>query len=83
MRMIVKGAMVAGLMALGACNSAESEKAADNIEAVADNQADALENQADNVEAVAENKADALENKADAIEEAAENKADAVEDKGQ
>ena len=83
MRMIVKGAMVAGLMALGACNSSESERAADNVEAVADNQADALEAQADNVEAVAENKADALENKADAIEEKAEAKADAIEDNGQ
>lgn len=83
MRMIVKGAMVAGLMALGACNNAASEKAADNIEAVADNQADALENQADAIEATAENKADALENKADAIEENAEAKADAIEDNGQ
>ena len=61
MRMIVKGAMVAGLMALGACNSSESEKAADNVEAVADNQADALENKADAIDAKAENKADAIE----------------------
>ena len=43
MRMIVKGAMVAGLMALGACNNSASEKAADNVEAVADKKADVLE----------------------------------------
>ena len=81
MRMIVKGAMVAGLMALGACNSSESERAADNVEAVADNKADALEEAADN--AATEVQADALENKADGIEAAAENKADAIEDNGQ
>ena len=61
MRMIVKGAMVAGIMALGACNSSESEKAADNVEAVAENKADALENKADAIEEKAENKADAIE----------------------
>ena len=63
MKIIVKGAMVAGLMALGACNSSESERAADNVEAVADNKADALENKADAIEATAENKADAIEDK--------------------
>jgi hypothetical protein len=56
-------------------------KAADNVEAVADNKADMLEEQADN--AATENQADMLENKADAIEATAENKADAIEDKGQ
>lgn len=80
MRMIVKGAMVAGLMALGACNSSESEKAADNVEAVADNKADVLEEMADN--AATENQADAFENKADVIEAVAENKADAIEANG-
>ncbi|HYG48598.1 MAG TPA: hypothetical protein VD846_11750 [Allosphingosinicella sp.] len=81
MRMIVRGAMVAGLMALGACNSSESEQAADNVEAVAGNQSDALDEAADN--AATENQSDALENEADAGEEKAENEADAIEDNGQ
>jgi hypothetical protein len=81
MKMIVKGAMVAGLMALGACNNSASEKAADNVEAVSENKADVLEDAADN--AVTENAADALENKADAVRDAGENKADAIEANGQ
>jgi hypothetical protein len=74
--MIVKGAMVASLMALGACNNTPAEKAADNVEAVSENQADVLEDKADN--AATENQADALENKADAVRDAGDNKADAV-----
>jgi hypothetical protein len=81
MKMIVKGAMVASLMALGACNNSASEQAADNVEAVTENKADVIDEQADN--AATENQADALENKADAVRAAGENKADAIEANGQ
>ena len=77
MRMIVKGAMVGGLMALAACNNTPAENAADNVRESAENTADALDEAADN--AATENGADALENKADAVRDAAENKADAIE----
>jgi len=77
MRMIVKGAMVAGLMALGACNNTPAENKADAIEANADAVADNMEEAADNMSNDAA--ADAMENKADAVEDAAENKADAIE----
>ena len=81
MKIIVKGAMVAGLMALGACNNSASEQAADNVEAVGENKADVLDEAADN--AATEAGADALENKADEVRDAAENTADAIEANGQ
>lgn len=59
---------IAGLLALGACNSGTA-----NQQAVGDN----LENQADNMEAMADNaatmnSAETMENKADILENAAD-----------
>jgi hypothetical protein len=77
------------LLPLGACG--HKTDAAENVQAAADNTADAIDanadamrdqggNIADNVEATMDNKADALNNKADAVRAAGENKADAIDD---
>lgn len=78
MKLILTAAAVAGSLALVACggNDSAAENKADNMEASADNRADALENQADNVEAAADNRADALENRADAVRDNAAAAAD-------
>jgi hypothetical protein len=75
MKLTTTFAVALGVAALSACNNSAREQAADNIEANAENTADALEEQADN--ATTENAEDALENQADATREAGEEKADA------
>jgi len=78
------------LLPLGACG--HKTDAADNVQAAADNTADAMDANASAIrdegsniaaddKAVADNAADALNNKADAVREAGENKADAIDDK--
>ena len=77
------------LLPLGACG--HKTDAAENVQAAADNTADAIDanadamrdeggNIADNVQATMDNKADAMNNKADAVRAAGENKADAIDD---
>jgi len=78
MKILVKCAMVGGLMALAACGGGGDDQAAENVEAAADNQADALENQADN--ATNEVTEDSLEDRAENVREAGEEKADAIDD---
>ncbi|MEZ0244523.1 MAG: hypothetical protein ACAH11_14205 [Sphingomonas sp.] len=79
-----------GALPLAACGP--TTPAAENVEAAADNSADALEanaadirsdagNLGEAIEANADNKADALENKADAVREAGEEKAEKIDDK--
>lgn len=78
MKSILKTAMAgAGLMALAACGGAD-DKAAQNVEAAAENQADALEDLADNTSN--ETLEESLEAQADNVEDAGENKADAIDD---
>ena len=43
MKIFTQGAIAAGLLALTACNQTPAENAADNIEAAAENEADALD----------------------------------------
>ena len=78
MKLVIQGAAIAALLALGACDSrTPAENAAENVRDVTENQADVMEEAADN--ATTENVADAMENKADATRDAGENKADAIE----
>jgi hypothetical protein len=76
------------LLPLGACG--HKTDAADNVQAAADNSADAMDanasairdegsNIASDDKAVTDNAADALNNKADAVRDAGENKADAID----
>jgi len=78
------------LLPLGACG--HKTDAADNVQAAADNTADAMDanasairdegsNIASDDKAAADNAADALNNKADAVRDAGENKADAIDAK--
>jgi hypothetical protein len=78
MKTIVQALGAAGLLALAACGGGADDQAAANIEANAENQADALEAQADNT--ANEAQADALEEKADNIEDAGEAAAERADD---
>lgn len=78
MKILKQGAIAAGLMALAACGGqTPAENAADNVEAVSENQADLLEDMAAN--ATTESAESSLENQADAVRAAGENQADAIE----
>lgn len=78
MKFILKSAMAgAGLIALAACGGGADDKAASNVEAAAENQADALEDLADNTSN--ETLADSLEAQADNVEDAGEAKAEAID----
>jgi hypothetical protein len=78
MKILIKGAMVAGLMALAACGGGGDDQAAENVEAATENQVENLEAAADN--ATNESTEASLENQAEAVEQAGENKADAIDD---
>ena len=79
MRILTSVAAAAGLLALAACgDNTPAENAAENVEAVTENQADMLEEQADN--ATNEATEEGLENQADAVREEGENKAEAIEE---
>jgi UDP-N-acetylmuramyl tripeptide synthase len=78
MKFLVKAVAGASLLALAACGGNADDKAADNVEAAAENQADALEEAADN--ATNETMEDSLEQQADKVREAGEDKADAIDD---
>ena len=78
MKTVLKSVALASLVALAACGGKGDDALADNVEANADNQADALDAQADN--AVNEATEDMLENQADSIRENGEAAADAIDD---
>ena len=79
MKSILKATLAgAGLMALAACGGDADDRAAANVEAAAENQADVLEDMADNT--TNETLEDSLEAQADNVEDAGENKADAIDD---
>ncbi|WP_343519074.1 hypothetical protein [Sphingomonas sp.] len=79
MKSILKTALAgAGLVALAACGGDADDKAAANVEAAAENQADNLEQQADL--APNETMEEALDDQADNVEAAGEAKADAIDD---
>lgn len=77
MKIILKGAVAAGLFALAACGGGADDKAAQNIEDAAENQAAVLEGMAANTSNGA--MADQLERRAEQVEEQGERKADAVD----
>ena len=78
MKVLITSVAAAGLMALSACSGGGDDKAAEDVEAAAENQSDALEEQADN--AANESTADALEDRAGAVEEKGEEKAESIDD---
>ena len=78
MKKLLIAATIASFGALAACSGGGDDQKAENIEATAENQADALEMQADNT--TNEAASDALETQADAVEEKGEEKAEAVDD---
>lgn len=78
MKLFVQAVAASSLLALAACGGNADDKAAENIEAATENQADALEAQADNTSNEAQ--ADALEAKADNVEDAGEAAADRADD---
>lgn len=77
MKTVLKATAFASLIALAACGGKGDDALAGNVEAAADNSADAIDAMADNT--VNEVAADQLENKADAIRDAGEAKADAID----
>jgi hypothetical protein len=77
MKIILKSAAAAGLLALAACGGGADDKAAQNIEDAAENHAAVLEGMADN--SSNGTMADQLERRAEQIEEQGERKADAVD----
>lgn len=76
MKTLITAIALSSLVALGACTKGD-DTLADNVEAAADNRADALDALADNTtnEIVEER----LEDQADAIRDAGEAKADAID----
>ncbi|WP_298811809.1 hypothetical protein [uncultured Sphingomonas sp.] len=78
MKTVLKAAGVAGLLMLGACGGNADDKAADNIEAMTENRADALDAQADAT--ANEQVSDALEDRADNVREMGEDAADKADD---
>ena len=78
MKIAIKGLGAAGLLALAACGGNADDKAANNIEAMTENRADALEDQADvTPNAQVE---DALEDRADNVRDMGEDAADRADD---
>jgi len=77
MKSIVPVLAAAGLVALAGCNNTPAENAAANVEAVAENEADIIDEQAANASTEAGEAA--LENDAAAVRAEGENRADAIE----
>lgn len=78
MKTILKATGMAGLLLLGACGGNADDKAADNIEAMTENRADALEDQADMTGN--EQVEDALEDQADNVRDMGDDAADRADD---
>ncbi len=78
MKTILKATGMAGLLLLGACGGNADDKAADNIEAMTENRADALEDQADLTSN--EQVEDALEDRADNVRDMGDDAADKADD---
>jgi predicted small lipoprotein YifL len=79
MKTFARAALVAAAaLSLSACGGKGDDTLADNVAEAAENQADALEEMADN--ASTEGQEDALENKAEAVRDAGEAKEDAIDD---
>lgn len=78
MKTVLKAAGVAGLLMLGACGGNADDRAADNIEAMTENRADALEAQADMTSN--EQVSDMLEDRADNVREMGDDAADRADD---
>jgi uncharacterized low-complexity protein len=90
MKKLLIAAAITGALSLAACGPKTDE--AKNVEATADNTADAIDanaadmrsdagNTADAITSAADNKADMMENHADAVRDAGANKAEAVDEK--
>jgi hypothetical protein len=78
MKILLKAASAAGLLALAACGGNADDQAAENIEAMTENKSDALEAQAD--AAGNDQVHDALEAQADNVEDMGEDAADKADD---
>lgn len=78
MKTMMTATGLAALMLLGACGGNADDKAADNIEAMTENKADALEDQADMTSNA--QVSDALEQQADNVREMGEDAADKADD---
>lgn len=78
MKILMKALGAASLAALAACGGAD-DRAQENIEAVAENRADALEARADN--ATNEVVEDRLEDKAEAVRDAGEDLGERADDR--
>ena len=78
MKTVLKAAGMAALLMLGACGGNADDKAADNIEAMTENRADALDAQADATGN--EQVSDMLEDRADNVREMGDDAADKADD---
>ena len=78
MKTILKATGVAALLMLGACGGNADDKAADNIEAMTENRADALDTQADATGN--EQVSDMLEDRADNVRDMGDDAADKADD---
>ncbi|WP_375422125.1 hypothetical protein [uncultured Sphingomonas sp.] len=78
MSFTIKAAAVAGALLLTACGGNADDRAADNIEAMTENRADALDAQADAT--TNEQASDVLEDRADNVRDMGEEKAEQADD---
>ena len=78
MKLIIKAAGAAGLLALAACGGNADDQAAENIEAMTENRADALEDQADGTGNGRQE--DMLEDRAENVRDMGEDAAEKADD---